>query len=88
MIGLMMKSYNTILKNNQQKYLNYHQVNLIQMNILRSGDITFHSRSNDGSSQIYLFSSRKNVWKWIISNWGSKKMSKFEALQTLKYANH
>ena len=35
MTRLEMKNYNKILTKNQQKYLHYHQVKLINMNILQ-----------------------------------------------------
>ena len=35
MIKLKMKNYNTILTEKQQKYQHYHQVKLINMNILQ-----------------------------------------------------
>ena len=35
MIRLEIKNYNTILTEKQQKYQHYHQVNLINMNILQ-----------------------------------------------------
>ena len=35
MIRLEIKSYNTILTDKQQKYQRYHQVKLINMNILQ-----------------------------------------------------
>ena len=51
------KNCNIILTEKQQKYQHYHQVKLVNMNILQVRNITFSSKKSERISQVYIFSS-------------------------------
>ena len=51
------KNCNITLTEKQQKYQHYHQVKLVNMNILQVRNITFSSKKSERISQVYIFSS-------------------------------
>ena len=51
------------LTGKQQNYQHYHQAKLINMNILLVRNIVFWSKTNNRTSQVYIFSICKSFWK-------------------------
>ena len=84
MVKLKMKNYNEISTEKQQKYQNYHQVKLINMNILQDKKILPSDQSRLIEQAKFTYSPLGEAFEKQIKTIEDQLMKQVEALKYLK----